>query len=185
MSWAGASLDLPQQKGDNMNKWNTRRGLKSIALQISTAVFRQQTGLLRKWTLSLFLLLVCLAFALTGRARADWSNQFNVAGTTGKIFAMTKDSDGNIYIGGHFTVVGRTSANYIAKWNGTSWSALGTGMNAEVNALAWDSTNDLLYAGRKLYHGWRYRGQPCCQMERDGLGSSGRRNKWCCQGPGV
>ncbi len=53
-----------------MNKWNTP-GLKSISLQISTTVFMQQTGLLRKWALSLFLLLVYLAFILTGRAPPD------------------------------------------------------------------------------------------------------------------
>jgi hypothetical protein len=35
---------------------------------------------------------------------------------------------------------------YIAKWNGTTWSALGTGMNGTVSALAFDSSGNL-YAG--------------------------------------
>jgi hypothetical protein len=37
------------------------------------------------------------------------------------------------------------SANYIAKWDGSSWSALGSGMNNYVYALA-PSASDL-YAG--------------------------------------
>jgi hypothetical protein len=32
----------------------------------------------------------------------------------------------------------------------STWSAMGTGMNNSVNALAWDSTNNLLYAGGTL-----------------------------------
>ena len=36
-------------------------------------------------------------------------------------------------------------ANYIAKWDGSAWSALGSGMNSTVYALAVSGTN--LYAG--------------------------------------
>ena len=41
------------------------------------------------------------------------------------------------------------TVNYIAKWDGntTTWSALGTGMNNSVNDIAFDSTNNVLYAG--------------------------------------
>ncbi|HOH41360.1 MAG TPA: hypothetical protein PK807_13880, partial [Verrucomicrobiota bacterium] len=37
------------------------------------------------------------------------------------------------------------AANYIAKWDGSSWSALGAGMNNEVHALAVSGNN--VYAG--------------------------------------
>ena len=37
-------------------------------------------------------------------------------------------------------------ANYIAKWNGSAWSALGSGMNGAVYALAVDGAGNL-YAG--------------------------------------
>src|SRR5204863_176191 len=43
------------------------------------------------------------------------------------------------------TTAGGTPANYIAKWNGTSWSALGSGMNSSVYALSLSGTN--VYAG--------------------------------------
>jgi hypothetical protein len=38
-------------------------------------------------------------------------------------------------------------ANYVAKWNGASWSDSGDDQHTRVYALAWDSTNNLLYAG--------------------------------------
>jgi len=54
----------------------------------------------------------------------------------------------NLYAGGYFTSAGGVPANYIAKWDGSAWSALGSGMggaNPYVNALAVSGTN--LYAG--------------------------------------
>jgi hypothetical protein len=58
--------------------------------------------------------------------------------------------NGELYAGGNFTIVDGTSANYIAKYNGTSWTSLGTGMSgglggARVNALA--EYDGELYAG--------------------------------------
>src|SRR5262249_20824902 len=41
-----------------------------------------------------------------------------------------------LYAGGDFTTAGGVAANRIAKWNGTSWAALGDGMNDAVDALA-------------------------------------------------
>jgi hypothetical protein len=51
----------------------------------------------------------------------------------------------SIYVGGDFTLAGGGAASRIARWNGSAWSALGTGMNAPVSALA--ANNDTLYAG--------------------------------------
>jgi hypothetical protein len=51
----------------------------------------------------------------------------------------------DLYAGGSFTTAGGVSTNYIARWDGTSWSALGSGMNSEVSALAVTGTD--LYAG--------------------------------------
>ena len=60
--------------------------------------------------------------------------------------AVVVDSSGNLYAGGDFIMAGGIAVNYIAKWNGTSWSALGTGMSAAVHALTLDSSGNL-YAG--------------------------------------
>lgn len=50
-----------------------------------------------------------------------------------------------LYAGGAFTNAGGVSANHVAKWNGTSWSALGAGTNGwSVSCLAVYKNN--LYA---------------------------------------
>lgn len=76
---------------------------------------------------------------------ANWSSMGGFAGTDDDVFAAVVDGSGNLYIGGGFTVAGEVVANRIAKWNGSSWTALGSGMNGGVRALA-VSGNDL-YAG--------------------------------------
>ncbi len=58
-------------------------------------------------------------------------------------------SGSDVYAGGRFTTAGTNAANYIAKWNGSSWSALGAGMGGgsdpHVSALAVSGSD--LYAG--------------------------------------
>ena len=66
-------------------------------------------------------------------------------GANNLVEAAVVDASGNLYIGGAFTVVGDIGAKFIAKWNGSSWSALGSGMNNWVYALAVSGSN--LYAG--------------------------------------
>ncbi|MEI7983732.1 MAG: T9SS type A sorting domain-containing protein [Bacteroidota bacterium] len=54
--------------------------------------------------------------------------------------------NGELIVGGRFTSAGGVPANYIAKWNGTSWSALGTGLDGWVNALT-DYNGELIAGG--------------------------------------
>lgn len=42
----------------------------------------------------------------------------------------------DVFIGGTFTAVDGVVASRVAKWNGSTWSALGSGANGSVNALA-------------------------------------------------
>jgi hypothetical protein len=52
----------------------------------------------------------------------------------------------DLYAGGAFLLAdGVANTAYVAKWNGTAWSALGTGMNSTVYALVMSGTT--LYAG--------------------------------------
>src|SRR5437867_1868795 len=76
---------------------------------------------------------------------ANWISIGGLPGTDNLVRAAAVDASGNLYIGGLFTVVGDVVANHIAKWNGSSWSALGSGMNGPVYALA--VSGDDLYAG--------------------------------------
>ena len=54
-------------------------------------------------------------------------------------------SGSNVYAGGTFTTAGGSAANYIAKWDGSNWTPLGSGVSGVVNALAVSGSD--LYAG--------------------------------------
>jgi len=69
----------------------------------------------------------------------------------GMVAALAVDGAGYLYAGGEFTTAGGTSANHIARWNGSNWAALGTGMDSKVNALALDGAGNL-YAGGEFAH---------------------------------
>lgn len=76
---------------------------------------------------------------------ADWvSMNSGGTGANNCVWTTAVDGGGNLYIGGEFTFVGSTAANRIAKWNGSAWSALGSGVNLDVTALAVSGTD--LYA---------------------------------------
>ena len=71
---------------------------------------------------------------------------FAISGMNFLNYALTVDDSGNLYAGGQFTTAGGTSANYVAKWDGNNWSALGSGTSFWVYALAVDGSGNL-YAG--------------------------------------
>ena len=71
-----------------------------------------------------------------------------------QIFDLTVFDDGTggglaLYAGGTFTMADGIPANRVAKWDGTSWSALGGGMNGDVRALVEfdDGSGPALVAG--------------------------------------
>lgn len=59
-------------------------------------------------------------------------------------------SGGTLYAGGYFTTAGGNAANYIAQWNGSRWSALGSGMAGGYGA---PSVSALAVLGETLYAG--------------------------------
>lgn len=71
-----------------------------------------------------------------------------MSGGSTNVTALATGLDGTtLYAGGGFTTAGGTTVNYIAKWNGTAWSAMAGGMNAAfVNALE-VGPDGMLYAG--------------------------------------
>ncbi|HEX6811854.1 MAG TPA: hypothetical protein VF384_09560 [Planctomycetota bacterium] len=64
-----------------------------------------------------------------------------------RIHAIVEMPNGDIVIGGWFTTAGGVSANKIARWNGTAWSALGSGMDSNVHALTALPNGDLIAGG--------------------------------------
>ncbi|MBC8078595.1 MAG: hypothetical protein H7Y32_21140, partial [Chloroflexales bacterium] len=69
------------------------------------------------------------------------------------VYALAISDDGALYAGGRFNRAGELKANAVARWDGSAWSALGSGLrtesdyetNGDVRALA--VGNGVLYAG--------------------------------------
>ena len=94
---------------------------------------------------------ICSLFLSPGA----WANDFvwghvgnggapGTAALNGIVTALHADGS-NLYVGGVFTDAGGVaSADYVAKWNGSSWSGFAP-LNGSVNAIA--------FAGGKLFVG--------------------------------
>jgi len=76
---------------------------------------------------------------------ANWMSMGGIPGANGTVRAAAVDGWGNLYIGGDFTLVGNVYVNRIAKWDGSSWTGLGSGVSSSVYALAISGGD--LYAG--------------------------------------
>lgn len=72
-----------------------------------------------------------------------WQAGFNIPGANNSVDCF-EYFGGELYVGGLFTQIGGNSISYLAKWSGTNWSAVGTGVNGRVSALIVFSGN--LYA---------------------------------------
>jgi cysteine-rich repeat protein len=118
----------------------------------------------KSWSaLRLFALLVLSVAAPVQRVEATgWDPSF---GTTAALNGIVYDiavMGSDLYIAGDFTMAGGVTVNHVAKWNGSSWSALGTGTDALVGKL--------LVVGSDLYAGG--------QFSTAGGVSAGRVAKW-------
>jgi hypothetical protein len=73
------------------------------------------------------------------------------------LFALAVAPNGDVYAGGSFTEAGGTAANNVARWNGTTWSALGAGAtNGVSNTTNNASVMALTMAGNDLYVGGQF-----------------------------
>ena len=74
-----------------------------------------------------------------------WDDRFFINGPYEGPIAAVAISGDTIYVGGRFWTIGNIRANHIARWDGSSWSALGSGTNGSVRALAVNGTD--VYVG--------------------------------------
>ena len=72
------------------------------------------------------------------------------SGVNGTVDAILV-TNGIVYVGGNFTTAGGVTVNGIAEWNGTSWSALGSGVTGYNNLTGSTSVNALTMNGNILY----------------------------------
>jgi hypothetical protein len=78
------------------------------------------------------ILTVALASPAWAVGPGGWSRVGNggtstTASLNGHVTALNTDNPGVLYVGGNFTNAGgHANADYIAKWNGTAWSAIGS-----------------------------------------------------------
>lgn len=76
----------------------------------------------------------------------------------GSVHALVVDSNDQIYIGGTFQSVtqpdnSQLTVNRVARWNGSSWDALGSGFGADVMALRIDGSGNLFAGGNFVASG--------------------------------
>ena len=67
------------------------------------------------------------------------------SGLDNTVFGITVNGS-DVYVGGSFTHAGGNPASHIARWDGSSWSALGSGVNGGVYAVDYSDTG-VLYMG--------------------------------------
>lgn len=88
-----------------------------------------------------------------GQAACDYLARYNKqtalwspmsTGANGSVVSMLMAPNGYIYISGEFTTIGGTAANKIAVWNGSSFSALGSGLSNPAYKMAIDPTTGYL-----------------------------------------
>ena len=86
-----------------------------------------------------------IVYAAVGNNVLKWQanlwTQLGALNANSAINSLTTDAAGNVYAAGFF--YNANNFGYVAKWNGTTWSELGTGVNAlNANGVIYSITTD-------------------------------------------
>jgi hypothetical protein len=108
---------------------------------------------------ALLAVLVSSAAAPAAAQCGQWDPELSIPGIGGPgnptILCSAVHDDGSgdkLYVGGIFDLAGGVLVNNVAVWDGSSWSALGTGTNGMVRAMAFYDDG----GGAKLYIGGEF-----------------------------
>jgi hypothetical protein len=84
----------------------------------------------------------------------DWSALTReVPGVDGTVYAVVK-SGGKLYVGGTIRAAGSVAVKNVAMWDGEKWSALGSGLDGNVYALAVDKKGTVWAGGDFVSQQW-------------------------------
>ncbi|MCB9879227.1 MAG: hypothetical protein H6835_16650 [Planctomycetes bacterium] len=105
----------------------------------------------RSRPLSLSLLSTTLAALLATAAHAqcdlDWQPGSGVPGPFGTVYASARLPGGDLIVGGNFGLAGDVRANSIARYDGTRWSAIGSGIDGIVRCMTTLPNGDVVIGG--------------------------------------
>ena len=91
------------------------------------------------------LLLIFTTASVRAADDDNWDGQFATNGLNGPVWAIAV-SGNDVFVGGQFTMAGAIPVNNIAKWDGTNWSALGSGIGGGL-VTAMTIHNGRVYVG--------------------------------------
>lgn len=93
-----------------------------------------------------------LPMVISSSQDTGWAGGFNLPGMDENVYATVFAPDGSLFVGGQFTTAGDVVAKGIARWNGTTWHSLGSGIGdggvPAVYALAVGLDGSLYAGGR-------------------------------------
>ncbi|MBL8754158.1 MAG: hypothetical protein JNK15_12730 [Planctomycetes bacterium] len=93
------------------------------------------------------MLLGSLLSPLAAQCELDWRAGPPANGPDGSVHAILTMPNGDLIASGNFAAADRTVAANIARWDGSTWHALGSGTNGPVHALARMPNGDVVAAG--------------------------------------
>jgi len=114
----------------------------------------------RPSTLVLSVMIFRVCVGQSSDCQPEWLPSFGgEKGADAAVQCLTVFDDGlgsgpALIVGGDFLSIGGVPANKVAKWNGSNWSPLGSGMNAQVSCLA--VFDDGMGGGPALYAGGHF-----------------------------
>ena len=129
--------------------------MRTRAWEVITFILVLAANATRMFAFAPAVLLLALV-ASSACAQCEWAEGlFPLEGVSGEIFGFTVFDDGSgpaLYAAGDFTTAGGVAANRIAKWDGSSWSPLGSGMDYYARELTVfdDGSGPALYAGGRF-----------------------------------
>lgn len=111
-------------------------------------------------TIVLAVSIMSISPAVAGEScEPEWDGEIGHPGMNGSVLALEVFDDGSgngpaLYAGGSFTTAGGATANHVAKWDGSVWTPLGSGLSGVVQALVVfdDGSGPALYAGGNFTH---------------------------------